>query len=270
MTRTWRKRALLGGAMTLMGAWVARAQAADTSQDATLFGWSISARVSARVAPDYLGAKTYSFGPGGSLSFHRPGEQPTFKAPDDSPSLQFLGDKTLSAGAVVRPRSSRDGSGDLQGIHKVHLAFEPGVYVEWWPADGLRLHGELRRGVVGNQAWSGDLAADLVHDDPKWLLSVGPRLHLGDDRFTRTYFDITAADALRSPRGIDPFASNGAFESVGGVASAEYRWSPRWSLMADVSYQRLTGDAAKSPIVARLGSADQFTGAVGVRYRFGP
>ena len=39
--------------------------------------------------------------------------------------------------------------------------------------------------------------------------------------------------------------------------------------MADASQQLLTGDAADSPLVARLGSRDQYRGAIGGRYRFG-
>lgn len=253
----------------ILSATSAFAQTDNPDAAATFFGWSISGSLSAQIAPDYIGAKTYSLGPSASLQFHRPGVQPTFGAPDDSPGLELLGDKTLSGGVVVRGRSGRDGDDDLRGIHKIDFAFEPGIYVEWWPADGLRFHGEARHGVVGNSAWSGDLAADVVHDDAKWLLSVGPRVHLGDSRFTGTYFDISATDALRSPFGVGPYASDGSFVSVGGLASAEYRWSPRWSILANVSYQRLLGDAEDSPIVARLGSPDQFTGALGLRYRFG-
>jgi outer membrane protein len=157
----------------------------------------------------------------------------------------------------------------LQGVHKIDFALEPGVYAEWWPADSLRLRGEARHGAMGNSAWSGDVAADLVHDDRKWVLSIGPRLHLGDSRFTRTYFDITALDAARSPFGISAYTKQGTFVSWGALASAEYRWSPRWSLLGDVRYQRLIGDAADSPIVAQLGSPNQVRAAVGVRYRFG-
>jgi outer membrane protein len=135
--------------------------------------------------------------------------------------------------------------------------------------DGLRFHGEARHGVMGNSAWSGDLAADLVHNDPTWVLSIGPRLRLAESRFTRTYFDISALDAARSPYGIAPFASNGAYVAAGALASAEYRLTRRWSLLADAGYQRLLGDAADSPIVARLGSPNQFTGSLGVRLRFG-
>ncbi|HZZ66644.1 MAG TPA: MipA/OmpV family protein, partial [Phenylobacterium sp.] len=144
-----------------------------------------------------------------------------------------------------------------------------GVYAEWWPLDYLRFHGEARYGVLGNSAVSGDVAADLVHVGPKWRLSIGPRVHLGDSRFARTYFDVSSIEAARSPFGIAPFSSDGMFLSAGGLASAEYRWTRRWSILANVSYQRLLGDAADSPIVARLGSPDQFTGALGLRYRFG-
>jgi outer membrane protein len=256
-------------AVSLAGASGAQAQAQDAGSGMTFFGWSVSGSLTGQIAPDYIGAKTYSLGPGGSLQFHRPGVQPTFGAPDDSPGLQLLGDKTLSGGVVVRGRSSRDDDDALQGIHKIDFAFEPGVYVEWWPLDGLRFHGEVRHGVAGNSAWSGDVAADAVYDSGRWLLSVGPRVHLGDSRFTRTYFDVTAADAARSPFGIGPYAADGTFVSAGALASAEYRWSPRWSVLANVDYRRLLGDAADSPIVARLGSPDQFTGALGLRYRFG-
>lgn len=256
-------------ALTLLSASVAQAQTDDGSSDMTIFGWSVSGRASVQAAPDYLGSNDYKVGPTFSLSFHRAGHQRSFHAPDDSPDFQLVGDKALSGGLVVRGRSSRDDSGDLRGIHKVDFALEPGVYAEWWPAQGLRLRGEARRGVMGNSAWSGDVAADLVSDHDRWLLSVGPRVHLGDSRFTRTYFDITAADAAASPFGIGAYGADQAFVSWGAMASAEYRWSPRWSVVANTSYQALLGDAKDSPIVASLGSSDQFKAAVGVRYRFG-
>ncbi|WP_293376835.1 MipA/OmpV family protein [Phenylobacterium sp.] len=266
----------VAGAAILMSASASAAQSDAPPSDGgargwTIFGWSVSGSVSGQVAPDYMGSKSYEVDPSGSLQFHRPGVQPSFGAPDDSPGLQVLGDKTLSAGVVVRGRSSRDDSDDsvLRGLHKIDFAFEPGLYAEWWPTDILRFHAEVRHGVVGNSAWSGDVAADLVHQDPRWVLSIGPRVHLGDSRFTRTYFDVTETDAARSPFAIGPYNADGAYVAVGGLASAEYRWTRRWSVLANLSYQRLTGDAADSPLVARLGSPDQFTGALGLRYRFG-
>jgi outer membrane protein len=271
-----RKRGLgaAGAALFVLSASAAEAQTGpietgpiDTG--GTLFGWSVSGSLQARVAPDYVGSKSYSLGPGGSLQFSRPGVQSRFGAPDDSPSLEVLGGPTLSAGVVARWRSGRDDNGVLHGLNKIDWAIEPGIYGEWWPTEGLRFRAEVRHGVRGNSAWTSDLAADVVHDDPRWLLSVGPRIRLGDSSFTRTYFDVSPAEALRSTRGLGPFRADGTFVSAGGLASVEYRWSRRWSLLADMEYLRLFSDAADSPIVARVGSPDQFSGAFGLRYRFG-
>jgi MipA family protein len=261
----------LAGGLVLTYASGAAAQEATAAGDGggTLFGWSVSGNLRAQVAPDYMGAKTYSVGPAGSLRFSRAGDQPTFAAPDDSPGLQVLGDKTLSAGVVARFRFGRGDDDNLRGFDKIDWAIEPGLYAEWWPTDGLRLHGEVRRGVRGNEGWSGDLAADAVHDDARWLLSVGPRLHLGDSKFTQTYFGVSAAEAARSPFGIAPYSADGAFTSAGVLASAEYRWTRRWSLLGHVDYSRIFGKAGDSPIVAQLGSKDQITASFGLRYAFG-
>jgi MipA family protein len=261
--------AVVGGLMLLQAS-AASAQQTDVGGGGgTLFGWSVAGNLRAQVAPDYMGAKTYSVGPAGGLQFWRSGDQPAFAAPDDSPGLQVLGDRTLSAGLVARYRSGRGDDDALRGFDKIDWAIEPGIYAEWWPMDGLRLHGEVRHGVHGDEAWTGDLAADAVHDDPRWLLSLGPRLHLGDSKFTQTYFGVTAAEAARSPFGISAFSADGAFTSGGALASVEYRWTRRWSILADADYERLFGKAGDSPIVARLGSRDQITAALGLRYAFG-
>lgn len=235
----------------------------------TIFGWQVTASLQPRVAPDYIGSKKYSLGPGGSISLSRPGAAEVFSAPDDSPSLTLIGDHTLSAGVDARWRSGRDDKDALRGFDKIDWAIEPGLFVNWWPTDSLRLRGEVRHGFGGNHAWLADLGADAVHRDRKWVLSVGPRLHLADSKFTRTYFQVTPAEAARSPFAIGPYAADGAFTSAGALATAEYHLSSRWSVLGDVDYRRLMGKAGDSPIVAKLGSRDQFSAALGVGYAFG-
>lgn len=259
--------AAAAGTLLLHGA--AMAAEADDAQDAGIFGWSVAVRLQARVAPDYMGSKTYRLGPGGSFSLSRPGAERLFTAPDDSPSLQLIGDRQLSAGLAARWRSGRDNDGDLRGFDKINWSIEPGGYVNWWPVDGLRIRGEVRHGFGGNKAWMADLSADAVHQDPKWILSIGPRAHWAEGKFTRTYFGVTPLEAARSPFGIGAFAGDGTFTSAGVLASAEYHWTPRWGIVANADYRRLLGTAADSPIVATLGSKDQFSAALGVRYFFG-
>src|SRR5205085_12179368 len=103
-----------------------------------------------------------------------------------------------------------------------------------------------------------------------WVLSAGPRLTWADDEFTRTYFDISPVEAARSPFGIHPFAAGGSFWYPGVLASAEYHVSRYWSVTAVGQYRRLTGDAADSPVVADLGSRDQYGVSLSVTYAFAP
>ncbi len=259
--------AVAGGAF-LMQVTPAGAQPADPPAGG-LFGWSVATTLQLRVAPDYMGSKTYRVGPGGSLRLFRPGVEPAFAPPDDSPSLQLVGDQGLNAGLVARWRSSRDDHGDLRGFDKIDWSVEPGGFVNWWPVEGLRVRGEVRHGFGGNRAWMADLSADAVYQNPSWILSIGPRAHWAESKFTRTYFGVTPLEAARSPFGIGAFAGDGTFSSAGLLASAEYRVTPRWSVVADSEYHRLMGTAADSPIVAALGSRDQFSAALGVKYAFG-
>jgi len=257
--------------LALLAASPAAAQDRDAQGRLTVFGWSLTgARIGMSFEPDYLGSNDYRLAPTGSLSLsrHEVGE-PRFGAPDDGLSVSLVGDDALSAGLVGRWRSGRDNKNDLRGFERVGGTVEGGGFVNWWPADWLRVRGEVRHGVGGHVNWAADLGADAVERSGAWVLSAGPRLAWADDRFTRSYFQVTPLDAARSPLGVQAFAPSGSFWSPGALASAEYRVSKHWSLTAVGEYHRLTGDAADSPIVARLGSKDQYGASLSVRYAFG-
>lgn len=112
-----------------------------------------------------------------------------------------------------------------------------------------------------------DLRGDAVARQGPWVVSLGPRFSWADEDFTRTYFAVTPQDAANS--GLAAYAPGGATTSAGVVGSAEYHFTRSWSLTGSLEYHRLFGDAADSPIVAELGSQDQFSATVGIRYWFG-
>ncbi len=247
------------------------AEEASGLGDVDLFGWTLSnARVGVRIAPDYLGSDEFQATPTGSLTLSRGGAEESFGAPDDGASLGLVGTDRWSAGLSARLRRGRDNDGDLQGFEKVDWSVEAGGFLNLWPMPWLRLRGEIRHGFGGHDSWVGDVSADLVHETGPWLLSIGPRLSVADADFTRTFFGVSALEASRSPFGIGAYAPDGRMTWGGALANAELQVSPRWNLVAVGSYRRLMGDAARSPIVARLGDKDQFSATLSVRYRFGP
>lgn len=235
----------------------------------TLFGWTLdSARAGVRYAPDYLGSDDYRPWFTGAVVLTRrgAGEAP-FGAPDDGISLDLIGKGPLTAGLAGRWRSPRGDDDDLRGFEKIDGAVEAGVFVNWWPADWLRLRAEARHGFGGHHSWVGDFGADAVARTDRWIFTAGPRLGWGDSSFTRKYFAVTASDAAAS--GLAPYSPSDVSWSPGALVSAEYRISSRWSLEAVGAYRRVTGEAADSPIVAGLGSPDQFSASLSARYTLG-
>jgi outer membrane protein len=245
-------------------------QARTDLADITIFGWSLNnVRFGVRVSPDYMGSNDYRLAPSGSINFARRGTQPGFGAPDDGASLGLFSGPDWSAGLTGRVRAPRENDHDLRGFEKVDLAAEGGVFAAYWPKDWLRLRGELRRGVGGHHSWIADLGADAVAREGGLVASLGPRLSWADKDFTRTYFAVDPIEAERSPFGIAPYAPDGPTLAVGLTASAEYRLNRNLNLVAAGRYRRGLGDAADSPIVADLGSPDQFSASLSLRYTLG-
>ncbi len=268
--RVARAGAAAAWAAVLTWALPAPVQARADLTDITIFGWSLhDLRFGARLAPDYMGSNDYRLFPSGSINFARRGTQPGFGAPDDGASLGLIGGAQWSAGLTGRLRGPRDNDNDLKGFDKVDWAAEGGVFATYWPRDWLRVRGELRRGVGGHQSWIADLGSDLVWREGPLVASLGPRLSWADKDFARTYFSVTPAEADRSPFGLAPYAPDGPALAAGLTASAEYSLNRHWNLVAAARYRRALGDIADSPIVADLGSPDQFSASLSVRYILG-
>jgi outer membrane protein len=65
-----------------------------------------------------------------------------------------------------------------------------------------------------------------------------------------------------------PFDTKGRVRSYGGGVQARVFWSKGWATRVFVEYERLTGDAANSPLVVQRGSADQLIYGAGLSYPF--
>ena len=96
----------------------------------------------------------------------------------------------------------------------------------------------------------------------------GPRLGLGDQDFMRRQYGVTLTDALQNGS-VTPFKPDGGLRSAGVATSVTYDLSKQWSAVLYGGYDRLVADAAKSPLVKKLGSPDQFHAGLTVSYSFG-
>ena len=121
-----------------------------------------------------------------------------------------------------------------------------------------------------NDGHDGSLVtASLGYNRPvfeSFIWSLGTSVSYADDNYMNAYFDIDADNASRS--GLARFDAEGGIKDVGLSTSLSHKLGESWNVAGRVSYTRLVGDAADSPVVDDRGSADQLFGGITVGYGF--
>ncbi len=222
----------------------------------------------AQVVPSFPGAEDLSIRPLFDIARAR-GDTPfEFEAPDESFGFPLVRAGGFSIGPAINLEGKRS-SGEVGGqLPKVGFTVEAGGFLQYELSDSFRLRGELRKGLGGHEGLIGTVGADYVaRDGDAWLISIGPRITWADDDYHDAYFSVAPADA--GPSGLGAYDADGGIQAVGVTAGLVTQLTRRWGIYSYAKYDRLTADAADSPIVQRFGSRDQFSGGIGLTYTFG-
>lgn len=221
---------------------------------------SMTVRGGVTVSPSYFGSDDYKLGPDAAVRFdflHLPGGFDWGSAGPGPAGVRSGWDVRGSARYI----GGRDSTGDLAGLADIDPTFEAGVGVGYEQRN-YRIFTDVRYGLVGTNAWTGEVGADGIARPVDGLtLSLGPRLAFGDDRFAKTYFGVTDSEAAAS--GLEPYQAEGGLYSAGIELGARYMVGSRWGVEGAASWNRLVDSAGDSPI-PKLGSEDQIRVRVGV------
>ncbi|MGX1786425.1 MipA/OmpV family protein [Bosea sp. NPDC055332] len=233
-------------------------------------GWIITLGGSFEVGPKYDGSNSAgpSFMP--SISWRRAGEPAGFSAPDDGLDFALYETDRFSVGVVGSYRAGRYSGSNarLFGLRDVPWSIEAGAFAEYWLVpERLRTRIEVRQGFNGHHGVVADLSADWVERLGSFTFAVGPRLSLGSASFMRRQFGVLPYEATLNGT-VAAYRPGGGAKSVGLASSVEYAWSPSFSTTLFARYDRLVGDAAKSPLVDTIGQRNQFSVGIGASYSF--
>ena len=255
MSRTLRQLAAAMTATAMIPFLAAPALAQD--------GLSFTLGLGGEYSPDYFGADQYGLGPTGKFSVQRVSFGPIQFGSAD-PQAERLGFGLRGAFRVIGARKAVDNP-ELTGLINLKTSVELGLGLGY-EAEAWRAFGDLRYGVIGHESAVLEVGADWkAVSNPKFKLNIGPRLLYGSDRYTRTYFGVTAAEAGAS--GLAAFTPDAGLVSAGIEIGAAYDLGNDWGLEASLNYDRLQGDAAASPITG-LGSRDQGSVSLMLTRRF--
>jgi outer membrane protein len=243
---------------------------ADAARPIFPTDWTVEIGVGGRMVPSYEGSGRYAVWPFPIFGIREAGTPRHFSSPRDGVGfaiVDFGGFRFGPAGKLVLPRTESDNLPALRGLGNVDWTVEIGGFAEYWFVPWLRTRVEVRQGIGGHEGIVSDITADVVVPATAQLqLSAGPRLTLATAEALRPYYGVDAAQSAAS--GLPVFQPNGGVKSFGFGAQAREQWTPQWATNLYVEYDRLVGDAAKSPVLTRNGSADQVTVGLGFSYTF--
>ncbi|MGO4307062.1 MipA/OmpV family protein [Cupriavidus sp. RAF12] len=226
--------------------------------------WSVAAGPALYVAPDYPGARS-------SLVYPLVYQDIEYKRRFFSRGFDLLGaylvnDDTWQVGADFQLdptwRRAKDNA-RLNGLGDVHPTLRGRAFAQatWYfvtlSADIAQDIAGQGQGLVAN----GDLFFSLPVG--RWMFTMGPGTTWTDQRYMDTFFGVTQAQSSRS--GLPVHAVGSGLREWHANAFVTYNISSHWQALAQVTFARLRGDAASSPITERR---QQWTTMAAVTYRF--
>ena len=221
----------------------------------------------AQLRPEFIGADSTSAAPLFHVNIARGTHEFSFGAPDDSPSIALVSTNGFSFGPAGNIEGRREQSDVGAPVGSVSRTFEAGGFVQYLAGDSFRLRAEVLKGINGHEGIVGAVGADKIwRDGDRYVLSIGPRVLFSDARYQRAYFGVDAAHSLAS--GLPVYRPGGGVHAVAVASGVNYALNDRWGLFGFARFERLVGDAAKSPIIREFGSRNQLSGGAGLNYTF--
>lgn len=245
--------------------------------------WQVRIGVGTLYSPAFLGSDDYQLqaGPNVEIRFR----DRLFVSIVDGIGFDVIKTDNFRAGPVISYGQGRNDKGSgpfriagkpseaLIGLGDIKGSAEAGGYIEY-QSGGFSAKIEVRKALGGHDGIISDIGArytiglmGLTVGDQSVVFSAGPRATIVDDKYNHAFFGIDAGQSLRS--GLAEFDAKGGLLTYGVGAAVIVPISSNFSASLIGGFDRLAGDAAKSPLVRERGSRNQATVGLGLTYRFG-
>lgn len=222
--------------------------------------WIVTLGASFEYGPNHPGAKHSSVTVMPSFDIRRFGEAAENSAPDDNLDYTLFDSHGFQIGPVLSLRDNRSSSASngLSGVRRVNSSFDAGVFLQYWAIPNqLRFRSEIREALSNGSGLVVDVGSDWFQPvGDRWILSAGPRASFGSAAYMHQYFSISPAESAANGT-LSAYNASEGLKSVGATISATYAITPDWSVTFYDRFDRLVGDAASSPVTAKIGTPNQ-------------
>jgi outer membrane protein len=255
----------------------------DTPKKSAPSDWQFSIGAGTGVSPAFLGSKTYQIkaAPFAEVRY----KDRFFLSVFDGAGFDLIKTGGFRAGPVVtydsgrkedgksifRVAGSRDDS--LIGLGDVKGAVAAGGFAEYQMGH-FSAKAQVTKAFGGDNGVLANIGARYATPLPIFpyakrpvIFSIGPRAVIVDDKYNNAYFGVTGLQSTRS--GLPQYTAKGGLQSYGVGTTILVPLSKSLTATMLAGYDRLSGDAANSPLVKQRGSANQASVGMGLIYHFG-
>lgn len=245
--------------------------------------WQIQLGVGGFYSPNFVGSKDYQLQVGPNIEVRY--KDRFFISVIDGAGFDLIKTNSFRVGPVVKFQQQRRENGKstfmiagkrstaLLGMGNVDGTIEAGGYIRY-QSGPFSANAEVRKGIGGHDGVIAELGlryttpfAGMSIAGRPIILSIGPGATIVDTKYEATYFSIDAGQSSRT--GLARFDAKGGLQSYGINAVVVVPISAKLSAALIGGFDRLSGDAAKSPLVRERGSRNQKMLGLGLTYRFG-
>ncbi len=215
---------------------------AETVQPARKHFWSgdwyLKVGAAGLVAPKFEGSNKYRFSAQPLISLGRQGEATRFSSRNDNVSFALIDNNRIRAGLAGKLLFERDD--DIHGLKDTKFGGEVGGFAEVYPADWMRVRGEVRQGIRAHKGVVADISADAFYDvTPVIRVSAGPRATFASKDYFKTYYGVDAEESTAS--GLSEYNPGGGFKSAGFGGAINWKATDKIDTSLFGEYTRLQG-----------------------------
>ncbi len=245
--------------------------------------WDLTVGAALAVSPNFLGSKDTSLKAAPIIEVHY--KDRFFLSPLGGAGVNLLKAGNFRAGPLLALDVGRRESGkslfqiagkrdvSLVGLGQVKASPAAGGFAEYRLehfAANVRITQSFAgdKGLIANMGaqYSTPIAVVTSSNKPP-IFTIGPKATLVDKKYNNAYFGVDDNQSIRS--GLDRYTAKGGLQSYGVGSTLLVPLTEHLSATIVASYDRLSGDAADSPLVSQRGSADQASAFLAINYHFG-
>lgn len=183
-------------------------------------------------------------------------------------SAYRMGDLTLGGLARYQSGRKQDTHEALMGLGNIRATVAVGPFLQYRIHEHIRLFADMRHALGAGQGTRVDFGARVGFYKTEKFGALGAiRATWASDKYMRTFFGVTPQQSAASHLGHAVYRPGSGISEVAFSVGSRYYISDETSIVNFVEYGRLFGNAKDSPLVD-AGSANQFTGGVGLLFSF--